>query len=157
EADPPQLSALSSMTADRLTQGTRPYTAPELAAAAEALGGSLESGAGWGQSLVTITVLTPKLDAALGLVAEAALEPTFTQEEIDRLRTQTLDGLKVAYAKPSTLASLAAARLRRPRFQPRRKARRWRRSTCPAPGRPACRSHCPCRSAKAATGRSPTS
>ena len=111
EADPPQLSGLTSMTADLLTQGTRHYTAPELAAAAEALGGSLESGAGWGQSLVTITVTTPKLDAALGLVAEAALEPTFTQEEIDRLRTQTLDGLKVAYAKPSTLASLAAARL----------------------------------------------
>ena len=111
EADPPQLSGLASMTADLLTQGTRHYTAPELAAAAEALGGSLESGAGWGQSLVTITVLTPKLDAALGLVAEAALEPTFAPEEIDRLRTQTLDGLKVAYARASTLASLAVARL----------------------------------------------
>ena len=59
ETDPPQLSGLASMTAGLLTLGTRHHTAPQLAAAAEALGGSLESGAGWGQSLVTITVLTP--------------------------------------------------------------------------------------------------
>ncbi len=111
EADPPQLSGLASMTADLLTQGTRRHSAPELAAAAEALGGSLSSGASWGQSLVAITVTTPKLDAALGLVAEVAREPTFAQEEIDRLRTQTLDSLKVAYANPGTIAGLAAARL----------------------------------------------
>jgi zinc protease len=111
EGDPPQLSGLASMTADLLTQGTRRHSAPELAAAAEALGGSLSSGAGWGQSLVSITVTTPKLDAALGLVAEVAREPTFAPEEIDRLRTQTLDGLKVAYANPGTIAGLAAVRL----------------------------------------------
>jgi zinc protease len=111
EADPPQRSGLASMTAGLLTLGTRHHTAPQLAAAAEALGGSLESGAGWGQSLVTITVLTPELDAALGLVAEAALEPTFAPDEIDRLRAQTLDSLKVAYSNPGRLAGLASARL----------------------------------------------
>jgi zinc protease len=111
ELDPPQLSGLASMTSDLLTQGTRRHTAPQLAAAAEALGGSLESGAGWNQSLVSITVTTPKLGAALGLVAEVAREPTFAQEEIDRLRTQTLDGLKVSYSNPGTLAGLTAVRM----------------------------------------------
>ena len=111
EADPPQLSGLAALTAGLLTQGTRHHTAPQLAAAAEALGGSLESGAGWGQSMVSITVTTPRLDAALGLVAEVVREPVFATEEIERLRTQTLDGLKVSYASPGTLASLAAARM----------------------------------------------
>ncbi len=111
ELDPPQLSGLASLTAELLTQGTRRHTAPQLAAAAEALGGSLESGSGWSQSLVSITVTTPKLGAALGLVAEVTREPTFAQEEIDRLRTQTLDGLKVAYSNPGTLAGLAAVRM----------------------------------------------
>ena len=111
EADPPRLSGLASLTAGLLTQGTRHHTAPQLAAAAEALGGSLESAAGWGQSLVSITVTTPRLDAALGLVAEVVREPTFATEEIERLRTQTLDGLKVSYASPGTLASLAADRM----------------------------------------------
>jgi len=111
EADPARLSGLASLTAGLLTQGTRRHAAPQLAAAAEALGGSLESGAGWGQSLVSITVTTPKLDAALGLVAEVAREPTFAADEIERLRTQTLDGLKVADANPGKLARLAAVRL----------------------------------------------
>ena len=111
ELDPPRLSGLASMTADLLTQGTRRHTAPQLAAAAEALGGSLESGAGWSQSLVSITVTTPKLGAALGLVAEVAREPVFAPEEINRIRTQTLDGLKVSYSSPGALAGLAAVRM----------------------------------------------
>jgi zinc protease len=111
EIDPPRLSGLAAMGASLLTQGTRRRSAPELAAAAEALGGSLDSGAGWHQSTVAITVTTPKLDAALALVAEVAMEPAFAAEEIDRVRTQSLDGLKVAYAEPDTLAALVAERL----------------------------------------------
>ena len=111
ELDPPQLSGLASMAASLLTQGTRRHTGPEIAAAAEALGGSLESGAGWSQSLVAITVTTPRLDAALGLVAEVAREPTFAPAELERLRNQTLDALKVTYADPGAMADLTAARL----------------------------------------------
>jgi len=111
ELDPPQLSGLASMTAGLLTQGTRRRTGPEIAAAAETLGGTLDSGAGWGQSLVSITVTTPRLGAALGLVAEVAREPTFAPAELDRLRKQTLDALKVSYADPGTVAGLTAARL----------------------------------------------
>jgi len=111
ELDPPKLSGLASMAASLLTQGTRRHTGPEIAAAAEALGGSLESGAGWSQSLVAITVTTPRLDAALGLVAEVAREPTFAPAELERLRNQTLDALKVTYADPGAMAGLSAARL----------------------------------------------
>jgi zinc protease len=111
ELDPPRLSGLASLAAALMTQGTKHHSAPELAAAAEALGGSLDSGAGWNSATVAITVTTPKLDAALGLVAEVAREPVFAPDEIDRVRTQTLDALKVAYASPGTLASLVAERL----------------------------------------------
>ena len=111
EVDPPRLAGLASLSAALMTQGTKRHSAPELAAAAEALGGSLDSGAGWNQATVGITVTTPRLDAALALVAEVAREPVFAPEEIERMRTQTLDQLKVAYASPGTLASLVAQRL----------------------------------------------
>ncbi|MEO7057534.1 MAG: pitrilysin family protein [Caldimonas sp.] len=111
ENDPPQLAGLASMSAALLTQGTRHRSAPQIAAAAEALGGSLDSGAGWNESTVSITVTTPRLGAALGLVAEVATEPVFAPEELDRLRTQTLDSLKVAYASPGVLAGIVAERL----------------------------------------------
>lgn len=108
ETDPEQRAGLASLTAGLLTKGTRRYNASALAQAAETLGGSLESAAGWNQSTVAITVAVPQLDAALGLVGEAVLHPSFAQAEIDRLRTQTLDEMKVAYSQPGTLAALAA-------------------------------------------------
>lgn len=111
EVDPPRLAGLASLSAALMTQGTKHHSAPQLAAAAEALGGSLDSGAGWNQASVSMTVTTPKLDAALALVAEVAREPVFAPDEIERMRTQTLDSLKVAYASPGTLASLVAERL----------------------------------------------
>ena len=60
-----------------------------------------------------MTVTTPKLDAALALVAEVAREPAFAPDEIERVRTQTLDALKVAYASPGTLAGAGRRAARR--------------------------------------------
>ena len=111
EADPPQRAGLASLTAALLTKGTRRYSATALARAAESLGGALESGALWHQSEVAITVTSPRLDEALGLVAEAVQHPRFDQAELQRLRAQTLDELKLAYAEPGTLATYASQHL----------------------------------------------
>ena len=111
EVDPAERAGLASMTAGLLTKGTRKHSATQLAQAAESLGGALDSGSGWHQSEVAITVTVPKLDAALALVAEVVQQPAFAQAELDRLRTQSLDELKVAYSRPGTLASLASQRL----------------------------------------------
>jgi len=111
EIDPPERAGVASMTAGLLTKGTRRHSATALARAAESLGGSLDSGAGADRSDVAITVSVPRLDAALALLGEAVQQPTFAQRELDRLRTQTLDDLKVGYSRPGTLATLAAQHL----------------------------------------------
>jgi zinc protease len=111
EVDPAERAGLASMTAGLLIKGTRNHSATQLAQAAESLGGALDSGSGWHQSEVAITVSVPKLDAALALVAEVVQQPALAQAELDRLRTQSLDELKVAYSQPGTLASLASQRL----------------------------------------------
>lgn len=111
EADPARRSGLASVTAGMLTRGTRRHSATALAQAAESLGGTLDSAAGWHQSGVAITVTVPKLDAAIGLVSEVVQQPAFAPAELERLRTQLLDELKVAYSRPGTLAGLAAQRL----------------------------------------------
>jgi zinc protease len=110
EVDPPQRAGLASMTAGLLTRGTARHSAPALAAAAEALGGSLESAAGWNQSSVGITVTTPLLSPALALLAEVVRQPSFAQAELDRYRAQALDDLKVEYSQPGTLAALVVQR-----------------------------------------------
>ena len=71
ETDPAPLAGLASVTAGLLTKGTARYSASALASAAESLGGSLDSSAGWHQSSVAMTVSVPQLDEGLGLVSEA--------------------------------------------------------------------------------------
>jgi zinc protease len=111
EIDPINKSGLASITAGLLTKGTQHHDATEIANAAEALGGTLQTSAGWDRSTIAMTVTSPKLDDALALIGEVVTEPAFKDEELDRLRTRSIDGLKVAYANPGTLASLIATRM----------------------------------------------
>ncbi len=111
EADPVPLAGLADLTGTLLTKGTATRTAPQIAQAAEALGGQLESGAGWDRSYVSMTVTRPQLPAALALVADVAIRPRFAPAELERARRIALDGLNVALSRPGTLASLAASRV----------------------------------------------
>lgn len=108
EADPPKRAGLAGMAAGLLTKGTRQRSASAQAREAESLGGALESSAGWHQSQVSITVTVPQLDRALALLGDAAMHPSFAPAELARLRSQALDGLKVAYSQPATLAAIEA-------------------------------------------------
>lgn len=112
ETDPPGRAGTAQLTAGLLTQGSRRHDATAMANAVEALGATLESAAGWNRSSLTITVASPALDQALGLMREAATEPIFAAAELDRLRAQTIDGIAVAWTQPGTLTSLVAERLR---------------------------------------------
>lgn len=114
EADGPGRAGLAASLATLLTKGAlrhgQPVDAATLARQAEALGGSLESGAGWRSTTLGMTVTTPKLPAALALLADATRAPLLQAEEFDRARTQALDGLKVALEAPGSVAELAARR-----------------------------------------------
>lgn len=114
EADGPGRAGLAASLATLLTKGAtrdgKPVDAATLARQAEALGGSLDSGAGWRSTTLGMTVTTPKLPAALALLADATRAPLLQAEEFERARTQALDGLKVALEAPGSVADLAARR-----------------------------------------------
>jgi zinc protease len=111
EVDPGNLAGAASMTGSLLTKGTEKRTAPEIARAIESLGGSIESGARWDSSGATVIVMSDKADAALEILSDVVLHPTFKLEEIDRLKNQTLDGLRVALQEPGSLARFVTARV----------------------------------------------
>ena len=52
-----------------------------------------------------------RLDAAFPLFADSVLRPSFAGAELNRLRAQTLDALKVDLEEPGTLARYVAARI----------------------------------------------
>lgn len=111
ETDPPDLAGLADMTATLLTRGTATRTAPQIADAAEALGGELASGAGWDRSQVSLTVTRPHAAAALALVADVVLHPRFAPRELERARHQAQDHLAVTLGDPGSLARLAVDRV----------------------------------------------
>jgi zinc protease len=110
EVDPAEKAGLADLTATLLTRGAAGMSATEIAAAAEALGGSLQSSAEWDQSEVGITVTTPKLPAALTLLSKVVREPTFAVDELDRARAQAEDDLRLLLSRPTSFAQLVAGR-----------------------------------------------
>ena len=115
EVDPADRAGLADFTASLLNQGTRSAagsrSASQLAAAAEALGGPLQAQAGWDATTVGITVTTPKLAAALDLLADVVRHPAFEKNEVERYRAQAIDSLHLSFSDPSDLAPLVAARI----------------------------------------------
>lgn len=110
ETDPRGLAGLADITATLLTKGTAKRTAPQIANAAEALGGQLDSGAGWYRSTIAMTVTRPQLARALALVAEVTTTPRFASDELERARKLATDALSVALRSPGKLAAMASDR-----------------------------------------------
>ena len=111
EVDPRDLAGTASMTGELLTKGTETMSAPEIARTIESLGGSIDSGAGWDASAASVVVMSDKADQALQILADVVRHPSFKQEEIDRLKNQRLDGLRVALQQPGALARFVTSRV----------------------------------------------
>ena len=102
-------AGLANLTADMLTKGTKTRTAEQIAEQMEFLGSSITSGGSWNSSNVGMTVTTDKLDAAMAIFSDVVLNPSFKQEELDLLKSQTLDDLKASLQQPGFLANYVAS------------------------------------------------
>jgi zinc protease len=108
--DPANRPGVANLAAELVTKGTRTRTATQIAQQIEALGGSLEGGAGYDGSALTLTVKSDQLDPAMAIFADVARNPVFAADELERARRQALDDLQVAMSDPGELAGFAAAR-----------------------------------------------
>jgi len=110
EADPPERAGLASVTASLLTRGTATRTAVQIAEQIEALGGEIEAEATWDRTAVKLNVLSAQAEPALEILADVVRAPTFLAEEIERIRREALDELRVSLEEPRTVALAAAQR-----------------------------------------------
>jgi zinc protease len=109
--DPATRAGAAAMTATLATQGTRTRSAPEIATELEVLGAEISSGAGWDSSTLGVSAPAPGFEAAAAILAELAIAPALSPEELERQRQQALDGLDVAMRQPGSLAGLVAPRV----------------------------------------------
>jgi len=85
---------LARLTLSVMDEGTRTRSAAEIALAVEAMGASLSTSCGWDGAFVSFRCLKAVLDPMLDLAVDVLREPTFPQEEWDRLRGQTAAALR---------------------------------------------------------------
>ena len=105
-------AGLATLTATLFTRGTSTgKSASQIAAQAEALGGSLDASADWDSLSVGITVPQGNALAALSLLAEVVQKPAFASVEVARARAEAIDDVTQALEEPSTLARGIAQRL----------------------------------------------
>ena len=107
--EPVEKAGLADMTASMLTKGTKTRSATQIAEEVEFLGGFIFSGANWNASTVNITVTTDKLDAAMTILSDVVLNPSFDEKELDLLKSQSLDGLVFNLTQPGFLANYVAS------------------------------------------------
>jgi zinc protease len=108
--DPANEAGLADITANLLTKGAGTRSAAAIAGAIEGLGGKLGAEAGWDGSYVALTVMADKTAPAMRIMGDVVRDPTLSQDELDRLRAQTLDDLQVALQQPGSLAGYVVAK-----------------------------------------------
>ncbi|QDX26062.1 insulinase family protein [Sphingomonas suaedae] len=109
-SDPQGKAGTAALTAELLTKGTATRSAEQIAQQIESLGGSIGAGADWDAAFATVTVKADQVEPALTVLADVARNPAFAQEELERARKQTLDGVTVQLKDPAALAGIVANR-----------------------------------------------
>ena len=92
------------LAGDALSGGTRHRSGVDLAEAFERLGAGLRAMTGWDATTVSFTCVAERLDPMLQLVAEVVREPSFPEEEVERIRAEHLASLRQRRMDPGSLA-----------------------------------------------------
>ncbi len=103
------LSGIARFSMRLLARGAGEYPAAAFADELDTLGASLSCHASWDSSEVGVHVLSDHAEAAVSLMAECVLRPTFSEEETSMLQRQTIAGIQQMLADADQLAALAAA------------------------------------------------
>ena len=103
---------VASLTQSMLTQGAGEWDADAIAERLEAVGAKLGSGARRDMAYVSVRTLTrqPALDVALDTVAAILTRPNFDPSDFERVRENTLVGLRRDEQDPGTVGKKAVYR-----------------------------------------------
>ena len=95
---------LAQLTARALVEGTRTLDGPELNERLEGIGASVDPSTDWDYVAASTTVMSARAPAALALLAEILMVPSFPEREIERLRHERHSELLQQRAEPRGLA-----------------------------------------------------
>jgi zinc protease len=109
-SDPPGREGLAQLTAEALREGTANHDGIQILEGFEKLGSSLEVGADWDSTVVSMTLLRDKLTTGLSLMTEVLTSPSFPEHEVERLKAERLAERAQILAEPRALADESFSR-----------------------------------------------
>jgi zinc protease len=101
----PEKYGLASLTADMMNEGTDRYSAEEFEIELDKLGSSISVSAGTLGTTINMRSLSRNLDATLELLEERLFASVFTEDDLTRLRQQTIESLEADKEQPSSIAA----------------------------------------------------
>src|SRR5947207_8372317 len=104
------IEGLAQLTAELLREGTDKHNGIEILEGFERLGSSIEAGADWDSTVVSMTLLRDHLTTGLPLFAEVLRTPSFPSHEVERLKAERLAERLQILSEPRGLADEAFAR-----------------------------------------------
>ncbi len=108
DANPVDRSGLANFAAAMLDQGTSSRDALAIASDVAHLGASLDASSTKDSTAVTVASLTGNFSAAMDLLADVCLRPSFPEAEVDRLRASRQASLVATRQNPGSVAAIAA-------------------------------------------------
>lgn len=103
-ADPSGKRGLEGLAMALFDEGTAKLSGQEIAEASERLGANISVGGGDDRSTFTLSALTANLAPSLELMRQIMREPAFNPADLERVRTQTITGLRQAMKSPQGIA-----------------------------------------------------
>jgi len=103
-ADPADKAGLQSLAMGLFDEGTAKLTSQAIAEAGERLGTDISAAGSDDRSTFTLSALTANLAPSLDLLRQVMREPAFNPADIERVRNQTLTGIRQSMRSPQGIA-----------------------------------------------------
>jgi zinc protease len=107
----PEDAGIAAFVAEMMNKSTKNYSTEAFTEALEKLGSRINVGSDGESNYIYVSSLKKNLKPTLALLEERLLKPSFSQEDYDQVKKQTLASIADAATKPKTIADNVFAKL----------------------------------------------
>jgi zinc protease len=107
----PAKAGVAGIVARMMNEDTKNFTAEQFNSELDKLGSNISVFAGSDEIAVSVSSLTKNLPKTMVLLQERLYNPKFTQDALDRIKKQTLEGFKQAKTQPAGVASTVYSKI----------------------------------------------
>ncbi|WP_374951215.1 M16 family metallopeptidase [Mucilaginibacter sp.] len=107
----PSKAGLAGIVGRMMNEDTKNYTGEQFTSELDKLGSDISVYGGSEEMVISVSSLTKNLPKTMTLLQERLLNPKFTQDALERIKKQTIEGLKQAKTQPAGVASTVYSKI----------------------------------------------